>query len=260
MNALSPALRFWEAELTVYKRVWVSNVFGSFVQPLLYLIGMGIGVGALIDDGAGSERLDGLSYIAFFGPAVIVVTAMMLCAGESLWAVMAGFKWHKFFLAAAATPLRPRDIVLGRMLWHATRVLIGAVGVAVSLLFFDDTRSWGLIGGIGAAILTGLAFSMPLHAWAATREHAESFPAVMRFGIIPMFLFGGAFYPVSELPGWLEPIALATPLYHGVSLARGAVNGALGGVEALIHVAVLAAYIGVGYLLAVKMFERRLHA
>ena len=255
----APPVRVWESSLTVYRRVWVSNVLGSFVQPLLYLIGMGLGVGALIDHGAGqSAALGGVSYLAFFAPALIATTAMFATAGEGMWPVMDGFMWSNAYRAMAATPLRPVDIVNGQALWMATRAGISATGVAVVLAFFDDTRSWGLVIAVAAAILTGLALGLPLVAWSSTRHVDQSFPAIMRFAVTPMFLFAGAFYPVDQLPGWLRPAAYVTPLWHGVELCRGAVLDTLTIGAALGHVAVLCAFAIGGWSICRVTFARRL--
>ncbi len=86
----------------------------------------------------------------------------------------------------------------------------------------------------------------------------QSFPAIMRFGIVPMFLFAGAFYPIDQLPDWLQLVARATPLYHGVELCRGAVLGTLGVADAVVHVAVLVAFWLAGFLICRRTFARRL--
>jgi lipooligosaccharide transport system permease protein len=85
-----------------------------------------------------------------------------------------------------------------------------------------------------------------------------SFPAIMRFAIIPMFLFAGVFYPIDQLPGWLQPVAWVTPLFNGVELCRGVVLGTLDAPAAVVHVAVLAAYATVGFVLCRGTFARRL--
>ena len=220
----------WESNFAVYKRIWKSNLLGSFVQPLLYLLGMGVGVGTLVDQSSSSvELLGGVEYFAFLAPALIATTAMIVVAQEAMWPVMDGFMWSNAYWAMAATPLRPSEVAAGVGLWHATRAAVSAIGVAAVLVLFPSTRSWGLVAAVPFAVLTGLAFALPISAWSASREHTDqSFPAIMRFGIIPMFLFAGAFYPVDQLPGWLQPVAYVTPLWHGVELCRGAVLGTLG--------------------------------
>jgi len=254
------AVRVWGGSFALYKRIWRSNLVGSIVQPLLYLLGMGVGVGALIDRGTSStEILGGVDYVAFLAPALMASTAMIVVSQEAMWPVLDGFLWNKGFHSMAATSLRPHDIAAGVALWHATRGFIAAAGVAVVLAVVPDTRSWGLLAAIPFAVLTGMAFSGPISAWSSTRPAPDqSFAAIQRFAIIPMFLFAGAFYPIEQLPGWLQPVALVTPLYHGVELCRGAVLGTLGIAAGALHVAVLLAYWLVGYAIVRRAFARRL--
>jgi lipooligosaccharide transport system permease protein len=253
------AVRVLGSNWALYRHTWHADAAGNLLQPLLYLLGMGIGVGALVDNsGRADTMLDGVSYLAFLAPALIATTAMMTCATEALWPLLAGFKWTNQFTAMTATPLRPVDVVGGFALWVATRALIGSTAVATVLLLFDDTRSLGLLVAIAAGVLTGLAFALPVAVWTSTQEREISFPAIMRFGLIPLFLFGGAFFPVDQLPGWAQPIAYLTPLYHGVELCRGSVLGTLSVLAAVGHAAVLAAYTGTGYVLCRRTFTTRL--
>ena len=253
------AVRVWENKFATYRHIWKSNLLGSFLQPLLYLLGMGVGVGALVDAGPNSsEVLGGVEYVSFLAPALVATTAMMVVAQESMWPVMDGFMWNNAFRAMASTPLAPGEIAAGVALWHATRGAMAATGVAIVQALFPQTRSWGLVPAVGFAVLTALAFALPITAWSSSRLTDVSFPAIMRFAIIPMFLFAGVFYPIDELPGWLQPLAWATPLFNGVELCRGAVLGTLDGPEALLHIAVLAAYATVGYVICRRTFARRL--
>ena len=255
------AVRVWEGYFTYYRVHWKSNVFGAFVQPFLYLLGMGVGVGSLVDERGGNDAagaLGGLSYYEFLAPALLATTGMMLGAGEALWPTMGGFKWQRFFHAQAQTPLSTGQIVGGLTLWQATRTGIGVAGVAAVLALFPGTRHWGLLAAVPFGVLTALAFACPLIAWAATRESERSFPNIMRFVITPLFLFGGAFYPISELPGWLQPVAKVTPLWHGVELCRGAVHGTLGVLDTIVHVTVLGAVAAVGLAFSQVAFHRRL--
>ena len=253
-------MRVWESNFVLYKRIWFSNALGSLLQPFLYLLGMGVGVGSLIDRGSNADRLlDGTPYLAFLAPGLIATTAMMTCATESLWPLMDGFRWTQGFHAAAATPVRPVDLVAGTALWLGTRAVIASGSVAVVLVLFDDTRSWGLILAVAFSVLTGLAYAMPLAAWTSTRESEASFPAILRFGLIPMFLFAGAFYPVDQLPAWLRPAAYVTPLYHGVELCRDSVLDRLDLQSAALHVGVLLVFVAVPWVVARRLFTSRLY-
>jgi lipooligosaccharide transport system permease protein len=252
-------LRVWEASFVHYRRIWRSNLFSSLAQPLLYLVGMGVGVGALVEQGPRSDEvLGGVSYLAFVAPALLATTAMTAGSAESTWPVMEGFTWGQRYRAMAATPLRAADLVGGLALWQATRTAIAAGGVAVALACFEETRSPGLIPAVAFAVLTGLAFAQPISAWASTRATSNPFAALQRFVIIPMFLFAGAFYPVTQLPAWLRPLAWATPLWHGVELCRGAVLDTLSLGAAVVHVAVLLAFAAAGYAACRATFARRL--
>jgi lipooligosaccharide transport system permease protein len=254
------AIRVWGSSFALYKRIWRSNLLGSLLQPLLYLLGMGVGVGALVDsNGSADDILGGVEYVTFLAPSLLATTAMIVVTQESMWPVMDGFTWSYVYRAMAATPLRPRDVVNGVALWHATRGFLAAAGVAIVLALFPATRSWGLVPAVPFAVLTGMAFAGPITAWSASRTTSDqSFPAIMRFGIVPMFLFAGAFYPITQLPEWLQVVARVTPLYHGVELCRGAVLHTLGLAAAAVHVAVLAAYWVVGMAFARRTFARRL--
>ncbi len=254
-----PPVRVWERSFALFRNIWKAAVVGSLVQPLLYLAGMGLGVGTLVDEGPGSaDVLGGVSYFAFIAPALIAAAVMSVSAGDSLWPMSDGFMWSNAFRAMTATPLTPGQVATGMSLWHATRAVMTAGGVAVVLLLFDDTRTWGLLLAVPFGVLTGLAFALPITAWSASRTTLDSFPAIMRFGIIPMFLFGGVFYPVEQLPRVLEVAARLTPLWHGVELTRGVVLHTLGAVDAVVHVAVHVAYIAAGWIACQFTFRRRL--
>ena len=253
------ALRQWEAHFRLYRTIWKSNVMASVVQPFLYLLGMGVGVGALVDHGAKSAKLlDGLTYLQFLGPALIATTAMLVTSGEAMWPVLGGFKWQSGFHAAAATPLTPGDIAAGVFLWQVTKALIAGGAVALTLTVFSATRTPGLLLAVLFGGLTGLSFSAVITSWTATREQDFSFPNINRFVVTPLFLFGGAFYPIHQLPTWLQWVAKATPLWHGVELTRAAANDRLEVQTTLVHVGYLLLFIIGGWLLSRRTFARQL--
>lgn len=253
-----PPVRLWESQLRTYRTIWKSNALGAFVQPFLYLLGMGLGVGALVDDGPGAGSLGGLTYFQFLAPGLMATSAMMVSANEGMWPVLLGFKWGRSYHAAAATPLTPGEIAGGVALWQTTKALITGTGVAFALVLFSETRTWGLVPAVLFAGLTGIAFSAPLTAWTATREQENSFPTINRLVIMPLFLFAGAFYPIEELPEWLQAIARVTPIWHGVELCRDAVNDRLQPGSTLGHVGYLLAWAAIGWFGARRTFARRL--
>ncbi len=254
----SVRVAFWHA--TVFKRLWVSNLLASIVQPLLYLLGLGVGVGSLVDrTSRATDVLGGVSYVAYISPALMVTTAMALSANESLWPIMGGFVWQRSYFGISATPLGPADIVGGHALWITVRCAATSSAVAFVLAFFPEARDWGLLAGIAVASLTGAAFAMPLMAFSIGRKTDEGFAAMNRFLVIPLFLFGGAFYPITQLPGWLQAIVKVLPLWHGVELARGFTVADVSRSAGLGHVAVLLAWIFAGSFLSHRFMRKRLY-
>jgi lipooligosaccharide transport system permease protein len=259
-SSLSPAWRTVAWKWAFYRRVIRANLVSSFGQPLLYLLAMGLGVGTLIDrNDSSTELLGGVSYLAFLAPGLLATTAMTLAVIEGSWPVMDAFQWGRQYQAMAATPIRSRDIVIGHGIWVLIRGLLAGATVALAMVWFDELRSFGLLLAVLAAALCGLAFGMPAAAWAATRTTDVSFPAIQRFVVVPLFLFGGAFYPLSQLPALVRPLGYATPLWHGVELCRGFTLGTLGWLPALGHVVYLLLWCAVGGVLADRYFAKRLY-
>jgi lipooligosaccharide transport system permease protein len=125
---------------------------------------------------------------------------------------------------------------------------------------FGAAASPLIVLAIPSAVLTGLAFAAPIAAFSATQRTPEKFNAVFRWGITPLFLFSGTFFPISNLPGAIQWVAWLSPLWHGVELSRGLALGTIGAdpLRALIHVAVLALIFGLGIVWANRTVERRL--
>jgi lipooligosaccharide transport system permease protein len=157
-----------------------------------------------------------------------------------------------------ATPLRVDDVLVGHLGWIATRVAIVSAAYLAVIAAFGVVTSPLAILALPAAVLTGLSFSAPIAAFAATQDGDIAFSTISRFALIPLFLFSGTFFPVSQLPGWLQPLAYATPLYHGVQLCRGLILGALPLGSAVGDVGYLVGLSVIGLLVARRTFAKRL--
>jgi len=251
-----PMLRVAEREARVWSRLWHTSLLTGVLMPVLFLGAMGVGLGGLVDENQGT--VDGVEYLAFVTPGILAATALQAAAGESLWPVMAGIKWVKTFHAAAATPVSPGQVYGGYLTWVTARMLINAaLFVAVAALLGGVTSPWGVLA-VPAAALGGLAFAAPLTAYSAGRESDMSFSIIMRIAVVPMFLFSGTFFPVSQLPDWLEPLARVTPLWHAVELCRGATTGSLSPAAAVGHTAFLLATVAAGCAWGIATFRRKL--
>jgi lipooligosaccharide transport system permease protein len=257
------ALRTTDYWLTVFRRTWKGSVVTSFVVPFLTLAAMGLGLGSFVDDnsgqgGAGNAALGGVSYLAFIGPGLLAVTAMQTGVFEASYPVLAGFKWHKSYLAMAATPLRAVDIAGSQLVFLAFRILLPSVVFLVVLAMFGVVDSWwGAPLAVLAAMLLGMAHATPVAALSARLRSESAFALVFRLGVLPMSLFSGAFFPIDELPRGVEWVAYVTPIWHGVELCRGLMTGSVGGMGA-VHVVYLAAVAALGWRWTVSGFATRL--
>lgn len=248
--------RFW---LTNYRRTWQGSIYSGVLNPVLYLGAMGLGLGTLVDK-HGTSSLGGVSYLAFLGPGLLAATAMQTAMGESTYPVYGSVKWLKTYQAAIASPLRPADLFHGHLLWTTLRLTMNsAVFVAVMAAFGAVQSAWAVVS-LPAAVLTGLAFATPIEAYTMTCTKDTSFAMLFRFGIIPLFLFSGTFFPISQLPGYVRPLAYVTPLWHGVALCRSLSLGTVQLGASAVHVGYLSAVAALGIYAGNRTYRRRLYA
>lgn len=249
--------RVVEREWWVYKKMWRSSAFSMVVSPLLFLLGLGIGLGGLIDDRAGT--VEGMTYLEYLTPGLLAGWAMQLGAMHSLWPVMAGTTWVRFFHGIVATPVSAAGVFGGYVVWVGLRsAQLGVVFLTVAALLGGVPSWWGVLA-LPVAVLTALAFAAPMVAFAGSQQTDLSFPLIIRLGVMPLFLFSATFFPVEQLPGWLHPLAWFSPLWHGVQLCRAATTGqALPLVEVGVHLGVLVAVIAAGAAWGARSFTRKL--
>jgi len=241
-----------------WRRTWRGSAISNFALPVLYLLGMGVGLGSYVDDGGATRSLGDVAYLDFLAPGLLAATVFQNAVGASTWPVMGGIKWDKTYHAMLATPLRVRDILLGTLVYIAARItLTAAVFLLVLVGFGVASSAWGVLA-LPAAVLVGMAHSTPIVAYAAWLDRETGFMLLYRLGVVPMFLFSGAFFPVAQLPDPLQWLAELLPLYHGVELVRGLVLGTPEVWPDLLHVAYLLAWLLVGFWLADRQLARRL--
>jgi lipooligosaccharide transport system permease protein len=253
-------LRFW---LTNYRRTWRGSIFSSVLNPVLFLGSIGLGLGTLVNrhlvNAHGVAQLGGVSYLTFLAPGLLAAAAMETAVGESTYPVYGSVKWDKTYQAAVASPLRPADIFHGHVLFLTLRLAMNcAIFLAVAGAFGAIRSAW-MIAALPVAVLTGLAFATPIEAWAVTRTRDTSFTMIFRFFMIPLFLFSGTFFPITQLPVWLRPVAYLTPLWHGVSLCRALNLGTVDPGQAVVDLAYLAALATAGLLAGHRSYRRRLY-
>jgi lipooligosaccharide transport system permease protein len=242
---------------TAFRRTWKGSVVSYFLQPWLYVAAMGLLLGGYIDD-ASSGVGGAPTYLDFIAPGLLAATAMQVGTGEVMWPVMGAIKWDKTYFGMIATPLRVVDIVAGHLGFAMFRVASAAVVFVSALAFVGIFSSpLGFLAALAGALLVGLAFATPVYAFSAGARSEQGFALIYRLGVMPMFLFSGAFFPIENLSTPLEWLARLTPLWHGVELCR------MGSLEswdsaALVHVAYLALLAAAGAWWAVRRLTARL--
>jgi lipooligosaccharide transport system permease protein len=197
-------------------------------------------------------------YLDFVAPGLLAAAVMQTAVIESSWPVMAAIKWSRVYYAMIATPLSERDAFLGHQLFVVTRVLTSSAAYLAVIAAFGAVSSWLALLVVPVAVLLGLAFSMPMAALAARVDEDRMFVTIFRFLVVPMFLFSGAFFPVSRLPLAFELVAYVTPIWHGVELCRMLTLGAVDLAPAVGHIGYLLAWALVGFELARRAYRRRL--
>ncbi|CDJ99244.1 ABC-2 type transporter [Microbacterium sp. C448] len=235
-------------------------VVGALGQPILYLLGLAVGLAALIDvpivDG-GRE----VSYLVFVAPALLMTATISVASEEFTYPVMAGFKWRRYFFGFNASPLSSSQIATGVVLGATARMVVVAVAYFAFLCVFGAVPNLAT-GSIAVlvSLLAGLAFGAPLLAYASSiQDDRGQFALVQRFVFMPMFLFSGTFYPLATLPVWLQWIGWISPLWHATELGRALTYGRDESVVMIVvHIVYLTVLAVGGYVLARRIFTRRL--
>jgi lipooligosaccharide transport system permease protein len=233
-----------------FRRMWRGSVTVSFLNPIFFLLSIGLLLGKLVD--RSSPDLGGLTYLEFVAPALLATTAMQTAASETTFPVKAGLKWLQTYHAVVSTPVRVGELVAGILTWTGIRVVVAvsvfAVVAGAGGAFESPLAALAPL----AALLCGLAFGAVLAAITSTVEGDDWLAAIFRFGLVPLFLFSGTFFPVEQLPDWVEPIAWATPLWHGVELCRDLTSGQVEALPTVVHVVYLVVVTALGAVLAVR--------
>jgi len=257
-NVLAGAARLLDYWAIAYRRTWKGSVVSSFVTPLFYVVAMGVLLGGFIE--GDPAKLEGAtSYLAFVAPGMIAAQAMTTAFGETTYPVMGMVKWHKVYFGMVASPLRISEVILAHLGFVLFRVATTcAVFLAVMAPFGVFASVPGVIGAFFVQLLIGLAFATPIYAFSAGAKDESAFALVFRLGMIPLFLFSGAFFPVSNLDAWMEALARATPLWHGVDLTRMLTLGEVDWTMAAVHVTYLVLLALVGWFWAVRRLTKRM--
>ena len=254
------ALFVTEARLrSMFKWVWLILSL-AIANPVLYLVSIGLGLGSYIDKNTGSMGIDGVSYITFLAPALLATAAIQGAIDERVFPTLEGFKWNKTFFSMNATPLSGNHIAMGVFFNSLIRVTFTAVTYWLVMLVLGVLQSPRAWLAIFTAVMAGAAFGAMMQALAGLLENENVFfTVVQRFIIMPLFLFSGTFYPLTNMPVYLQWIGWISPLWHATQLGRWLTYGSEISTSMLVlHFALLSSILIVGLISSRQIFTKRL--
>jgi lipooligosaccharide transport system permease protein len=250
------AARMVQRALMVYRRDWMV-VFSGFFEPLFYLFSLGVGLGGMVPE------VGGLPYAAFVAPGLLASSCMNGAISDGLFNVWFRLHYQKTYENILSTPMRVTDIALGELVWASIRGTLYACGFMIVMLLVGEWQgprillSRTSLVALPAALLCSLSFSAMALCLCSVVRQREDFEYVTGLIVMPMFLFGGIFYPVSLMPGAVRWLLEVVPLYHGVALLRSCTTASLG-LSTLWHAAYLILAGVVAFVVAVRRLERAL--
>jgi len=249
---ISPVwLAVWRRNYLVWKKLAAESVLGNIIEPLFYLVGFGMGFGAMLPE------VDGVRYIAYLAGGTICYSTMMAASFEALYSGFARMHVQRTWEGILNAPVSLEDVVFAEWIWAASKSFFSGMAVLLVAIALGLGQSWTMVFIVPLAFLIGLTFSGLGLIMTALAKSYDFFMYWFTLALTPMMLLSGVFYPLANMPGWLQAVANVLPLTHAVAVGRPLLLGRWP--EGWIfHVAVLAAYGAAGFIVALRMFRRRL--
>lgn len=242
----------WHRNFLVWKKLIMPSLLGNLADPMLYMLGLGYGLGGLL------HEVDGVPYLHFLAAGTLCYSVMNSATFETLYSAFSRMHVQKTWDAILNTPLTLRDVLIGEWMWAASKALLSGVAIILVIwvlgLYSDFALTLALLPVI---VLTGLCFAGLGLAINAVSPNYDFFLYYFTLAITPMVLLGGVFYPATALPAWLAAIAAGLPLTHAVELARPLLLGRWPE-TVLPHVLVLLGYGLAGFMLSLRLTRKRL--
>lgn len=241
----------WQRNRDTFLRLWQTELWPPFIEPALYIIALGFGLGAFV------PSIQGMTYQQFIAPGIIATSAMWGASFECLYGSFVRMEFQKTYDAMIATPVSVEDVIAGEILWGTTRAILASCAVflivtAMGLLHFPYA-----LGILAVALVTGFTFAAVSFAVTAISPSIYSFNYYVTLVLTPMFLFSGVFYPIETLPEWAQQASWFLPLTHAVIpsriLAAGRLDTAI--ILDLLWLAVLGS---IGFYASLVLMKRRL--
>ncbi|MDR0673873.1 MAG: ABC transporter permease [Zoogloeaceae bacterium] len=241
----------WQRNFFVWRKMALPALLGNLADPMIYMFGLGYGLGGLL------PSLEGQPYVVFLSAGVICASTMNAASFESLYSAFARMHEQKTWEAILNTPLGLADILLGELVWAASKALLSGAAILLVIALMGLTRDSLALWVLPVIFLMGLAFAALGLVFTTLASSYGFFMYYFTLFVTPMTLISGVFFPVDQLPGWLSSLGAWLPLAHGVALARPLLQGHVPP-DPLIHVAALIATAFIAWRLALALARRRL--
>jgi lipooligosaccharide transport system permease protein len=243
----------WRRNFLVWRKLLIASVLSNLADPLIMLLGLGYGLGALL------PSIEGMSYLAFFAAGTLCSATMMTASFESMFSGFSRMHGQKTWDAILYAPLTIDDIVAGEVVWAASKAWLSGATILAVVALFGLAASPIVLLALPFAFLVGLAFAAVGLIMTVLAKNWDFFSFYMTLIMTPMTMISGVFFPAEQLPRPVLAVAQVLPLYHGVELVRPLVAGHMPDHIAL-HVGVLVGYAAVGYAIAIVFARRRFSA
>jgi lipooligosaccharide transport system permease protein len=241
----------WRRNFLVWRKLAGESIAGNILEPLFYLVGFGFGFGTMLPE------VEGVRYVAYLAGGTICYSTMLAASFEALYSGFSRMHVQRTWEGILNAPVTLEDVVFAEWVWAASKSFLSGLAVLLVATAMGLAQSWTMILIIPLAFLIGLTFSGLGLVMTALAKSYDFFTYWFTLGLTPMMLLSGVFYPVSNMPGWLQAVANSLPLAHAIALGRPLLLGRWPEAP-LLHIAVLAAYAIAGFWIALVLFRRRL--
>lgn len=241
----------WQRNFRVWRKLFTVSMLGNFFEPLIYLLGLGFGLGGLVG------QLDGMPYLIFLTSGMLCSSSMQAATFESLYSVYTRLSWQKTWDGMLATPLDVEDIVLGETLWSATKGLINGTAILLVAALLGLVTHFTVLWALPIMFLLSCCFAAMGLIVTAYAKGYDFFTYYMTLFLSPMLFLSGIFFPINRMPVIIQHIAQIFPLYHAVELVRPLFVGRT--IERpFLHISIILIYTIVAYVLASGIFRRKM--
>ncbi|HET9578910.1 MAG TPA: ABC transporter permease [Usitatibacter sp.] len=244
-------LAVWRRNFLVWRKLAAESVTGNILEPLFYLVGFGFGFGSMLPE------VEGVRYIAYLAGGTICYSTMLSASFETLYSGFSRMHVQRTWEGILNAPVTLEDVVFAEWVWAASKSFLSGIAVLLVAIALGLGQSWTMVFIVPLAFLIGLTFSGLGLIMTALAKSYDFFMYWFTLALTPMMLLSGVFYPLANMPPWLQAIANVLPLTHAVALGRPLLLGRWPEAP-LLHLAVLAAYAIAGFWTALLLFRKRL--